>query len=353
MRRGRADGGRGHRRQRCIHADRSRLRGQPEQADIALSIARKWIDEDGVDLLLDIANSSVAIAVEGLVRRKTKLALSRAPPVPTSPEVLQPEYVHWGYDTYMQSAAVAGELTRLGDDTWFFLTIDYAYGRALEADARARVEKQGGKVLGSIKHPANTQDFSSFLLQAQASGAKVIGLANSGDDMERALKQGAEFGIWKKQKATCFGMQLYNVPAIGLQTMQGVLHNSVFYWDRTDDTRAFSQRFRPRNGGKPPAETHAVDYSGALQYLKAVKAAGTKDTDAVIKALNELPVEDFVSVKGYLRKDGRLIRPTFLLEVKKPEDVKATWDCLEVRSIIPGEQAFRPLDESACPLVRT
>jgi branched-chain amino acid transport system substrate-binding protein len=322
--------------------------------DIALSIARKWIDEDGVDLLLDIANSSVAIAVEGLVKDKNKIGIiTGAASSDITGKFCNRNTFHWGYDTYMQSAAVAGELTRLGDDTWFFLTIDYAYGHALEADARARVEKQGGKVLGAIRHPAGTQDFSSFLLQAQASGAKVIGVANSGDDMERALKQGAEFGIWKKQKATCFGMQLYNVPAIGLQTMQGVLHNSIFLWDRTDETRAFSQRFRLRNGGKPPAETHAVDYSGALQYLKAVKAAGTKDTDAVVKALHELPVDDLVSVKGTVRKDGRLIRPTFLLEVKKPEDVKATWDCLEVRSIIPGEQAFRPLGESACSLVRT
>ncbi len=322
--------------------------------DIALSIARKWIDEDGVDLLLDIGNSAVAIAVGTLVRDKNKIGIiTGAASSDITGKFCNRNTFHWGYDTYMQSAALAGALTRGGDDTWYFLTIDYAYGHALEADARARIEKDGGKVLGSIRHPANTQDFSSFLLQAQASGAKVIGVANSGDDMERALKQGAEFGIWKKQKAAVFGLQLYNVPAIGMQTMQGILHNSVFYWDRTDETRAFSKKFSPRNGGKPPAETHAVNYSGAMQYLKAVKAAGTKAPDAVLKALHELPVEDLVSVKGYVRPDGRLIRPTFLLQVKKPEEVKGTWDCLEVKSVIPGEQAFRPLSESACPLVKS
>jgi branched-chain amino acid transport system substrate-binding protein len=323
------------------------------KADIALSIARKWIDEDGVDLLLDIGNSAAAIAVQTLVRDKNKIGIiTGAASSDITGKFCNRNSFHWGYDTYMQSAALAGELMREGEDTWYFITIDYAFGHALEADATARILKQGGKVLGSIRHPANTQDFSSFLLQAQASGAKVIGVANSGDDMERTLKQGAEFGIWKKQKAAVFGMQMYNVPAIGQQIMQGIVHNSVFYWDRTDETRAFSKRFSPRNGGKPPAETHAVNYSGATQYLKSVKAAGTKDPDAVLKAMHELPVDDFVSVKGYVRKDGRLIRPTFLLQVKKPEDVKATWDCLEVKGVIPGEQAFRPLSESACPLVR-
>ncbi|MBS0560054.1 MAG: ABC transporter substrate-binding protein [Proteobacteria bacterium] len=323
------------------------------KADIALSIARKWIDEDGVDMLLDIGNSAAAIAVEGLLKEKNRIGIiTGAASSDITGKFCNNNTFHWGYDTYMQSAAPAGALTRQGADTWFFITIDYAFGHSLEADATARIIKDGGKVLGSVRHPANSTDFSSYLLQAQSSGAKAIGVANAGSDMEHCLKQGAEFGIWQKQKAAVFGMQMYNVPAIGQQTMQGIIHNSVFLWDRTPETIAFSDRFRPRNGGKPPAETHAVNYSGALQYLKAVKAVGGKDPAAVSKALHEMPVEDFVSVKGSVRKDGRLIRPTFLLRVKKPDQVKAVWDCLEVIDTIPGDQAFRPASESACPLMK-
>ena len=322
------------------------------KADIALGIARKWIDEDGVDLVMDLGSSAAAIAVEGLVKDKNKVCIvTGAASSDITGKFCNRNTFHWGYDTYMQSAAVASELTRRGGDTWFFITVDYAYGQALETDSRAQIEKLGGKVLGGVRHPANTTDFSSYLLQAQSSGAKMIGLATTGSDLERVVQQGAEFGIWAKQKAAAFGLQLYYVPSIGVQAMQGILHNSIFYWDRTNETRAFARKFWARNG-KPPAETHAVNYSAATQYLKAINAAGSKDPDAVLKALHAMPVNDVVTPEGTVRADGRLIRPTFLVAVKKPSEVKEVWDCLEVVSTIPGDQAFRPAAESACPLLK-
>ena len=322
------------------------------KADIALGIARQWIDEKGVDLVMDLGSSAAAIAVEGLAKEKNKVCIiTGAASSDITGRFCNRNTFHWGYDTYMQSAAVASELTRQGGDTWFFISVDYAYGQALESDSRAAIEKQGGKVLGGVKHPPNTTDFSSYLLQAQSSGAKVIGLATTGSDLERVVQQGAEFGIWGKQKAAAFGLQLYYVPSIGVQALQGILHDSIFYWDRTDETRAFSRRFWARNG-KPPAETHAVNYSAVTQYLKAVASAGSKDPDAVLKALHGMPVKDVVTPEGNVRADGRLIRPTFLVAVKKPDQVKETWDCLEVVSTIPGDQAFRPAADSACPLLK-
>jgi len=320
--------------------------------DIASTVARKWIDEDGVDLVMDLGSSAAAIAVQNIVREKNKIIIvTGAASSEITGRFCNPNSFHWGYDTYMQSAAVAAELTRQGGNTWFFLTADYAFGHALEADARRKIEENGGRVLGSVRHPANSNDLSSFLLQAQASGAKMIGIASAGDDMERVIKQGSEFGIWQKQKAAAFGLQLYNIPSIGLDPMQGILHNSIFYWDRNEASRAFGKRFWELNG-KPPAETHAVNYSAATSYLKAVKAAGSKDTQAVLKALHSLPVDDAVTPGGQVRKDGRLIRPTFLVEVKPKAQIKEVWDVLTVKSEIPGELAFRPAAESACPLLK-
>lgn len=320
--------------------------------DIASTVARKWIDEDGVDLVMDLGSSAAAIAVQNIVKDKNKIIIvTGAASSEITGRFCNTNSFHWGYDTYMQSAAVAAELTRQGGNTWFFLTADYAFGHALETDARKKIEENGGRVLGSVRHPANSNDLSSFLLQAQASGAKMIGIASAGDDMERVIKQGSEFGIWQKQKAAAFGLQLYNIPSIGLDPMQGILHNSIFYWDRNEASRAFGKRFWERNG-KPPAETHAVNYSAATSYLKAVKAAGSKDTQAVLTALHSLPVEDAVTPSGQVRKDGRLIRPTFLVEVKPKSQIKDTWDVLTVKSEIPGELAFRPVADSACPLLK-
>ena len=320
--------------------------------DIASAIARRWIDEEKVDLVMDLGQSACAIACQTIVQAKDKVIIvTGAASSDITGQYCNRNSFHWGYDTYMESAALAGELTRSGNDTWFFLTADYAYGHALENDARKKIEAEGGKIIGGVRHPANTRDFSSFLLQAQSSRAKMIGVANSGDDLERTMRQGSEFGLWTAQKAACFGLQLYNVQSIGVDAMQGVLHNSVFYWDRNDDTRAFAQRFWKRNG-KPPAETHAVNYSAVTQYLKAIKAAGSKDTDAVLKALHDLPVSDPITPTGAVRKDGRLIRPTYLARVKRPGEVKDKWDCLEIVAEIPGEQAYKPVSESACSLLK-
>lgn len=322
------------------------------KADIASSIARRWIDEDGVDLIMDLGSSAAAIAVQNIVKDKNKIIIvTGAASSEITGRFCNANSFHWGYDTYMQSAAVAAELTRRGGDTWFFLTADYAFGHALEADARRQIEANGGRVLGAVRHPANSQDMSSFLLQAQTSGAKMVGIASAGDDMERVIKQGYEFGLWSKQKAAAFGLQLYNIPAIGLKEMQGILHNSIFYWDRTEEARAFSKRFWSRNG-KPPAETHAVNYSAATSYLKAVKAAGTKETGAVLQALRAQDIADVVTPNGRIRADGRLMRSTFLAEVKPITEVKDKWDCLVIRSEIAADKAFRPASESACPLMK-
>lgn len=323
------------------------------KADVSSGIARRWIDEENVDLILDLGNSAAAIAAQKIVEDKNKIIIvTGASSSDITGKYCNRNSFHWGYETYMQSAAVAAELTRGGGDTWFFITADYAYGHALEADAQKSLEAVGGKVVGSVKHPANTHDFSSLLLQAQNSGAKMVGIASAGDDLERIIKQGAEFGNWQTQKAAAFGLQLYNVPAIGLEPMEGILHNSIFYWDRNDDTRKLSRRFWERNG-KPPAETHAVNYSATTQYLKAISEAGSKDTDAVLAALHKMPVNDVVSPDGHVRADGRLIRPTHIVRVKKAADVKETWDCLEVVTEIPGDLAYRPVADSACPLLKS
>ena len=320
--------------------------------DIASTTARRWIDEEGVDLIMDLGSSSAALAVQSIVREKNKIIIvTGAATSDITGKACTPNSFHWGYDTYMQSAAVAAELTKRGGDTWFFIVVDYAYGHTLEADARGKILQSGGRVLGSIRHPADAQDLSSFLLQAQASGAKMIGIGSAGDFMDRVIRQGAEFGIWEKQKAVAFGLQLYNIPGIGVKNMQGVVHNSIFYWDTNEQTRAFSKRFRARNG-KPPAETHAVNYSAVTAYLKAVRAAGTKDVQTVLKALHELPVEDAITPKGTVRKDGRLIRPTYLTEVKKPGRRQGDWDYLNILGEIPADEAFKPVSESACPLFK-
>ncbi|MDQ8727978.1 ABC transporter substrate-binding protein [Bradyrhizobium sp. LHD-71] len=322
------------------------------KADVGSAIARRWLDQDGVDVITDLGNSAVAIASQSIVKEKNKIIIiSGASSSDLTGKFCNPNSFHWGYDTYMFSAGLASELTLQGGNTWFFLTADYAFGHALETDATRKVEELGGKVLGRARYPINTLDMASLLLQAQTSGAKVIGLVASGDDLERFIKQGNEFGIWRKQKAAAFGLQLYNVMSIGVESMQGIVHNSIFYWDRDDKSRDFGRRFWKRNS-KPPSEAHAIAYSAATQYLKAVRAAGTKDTATLLKVMHELPVDDLVTPGGKVRVDGRLIRPTWLLEVKPKDQIKEGWDAFSVVREIPGEKAFRPLSESACPLVK-
>ncbi|MES2973090.1 MAG: ABC transporter substrate-binding protein [Pseudomonadota bacterium] len=318
--------------------------------DIASTVARRWYDQEQVDMLVDLGSSAAAIAASNITKEKDRiLIVTGASSSDITGKFCTSNSFHWGYDTYMQSAAVASDMTKRGGDSWFFITADYAFGHALEADARKKILETGGKVLGGVRHPANNMDMASLLLQAQASGAKVIGIASAGDDLERIIKQGHEFGIWKKAKAAAFGLQLYNIPVIGIDAMQGILHNTIYYWDRDDKTREFGQRFWKRNG-KPPAETHAVNYSAVTHYLKAVKAAGTKETGAVLKAIRSLPVDDAITRNGRVRSDGRMVRATHLVEVKKSSDVKQKWDLLSVVSEISADNAYRPLSDSACTL---
>lgn len=321
--------------------------------DVGASIARKWLDEDGVDLIIDYGNSAVALACINVVHEKNKITIvTGAASSDISGKFCTPNSFHWGYDTYMQTAPVTAELTAEGNDTWFFITVDYAFGIAMQRDATAKLEAASGKVLGAVRFPLDTSDMSAFLLQAQASGAKAIGIIAAAADLERLMKQGDEFRLWEKQRAAVFGLQMNDVVSIGAAHMQGVVHDSIFYWDLNDRTRDLGERFWKRNG-KPPSETHAVNYSAVTQYLKAVRAAGTKETGPVLKALHEMPVDDLVTPGGTVRLDGRLVRPTYLLKVKPAEQVKRKYDVFELVREVPGSEAFRPLALSACPLVKS
>lgn len=321
--------------------------------DVGSAIARKWLDEQGVDMIMDYGNSAVALACINIVREKNKVTIvTGASSSDITGKFCTPNSFHWGYDTYMMTAPVASELTAEGHSTWFFITADYAFGLAMQRDATAKVEAGGGKVLGGVRFPLNTSDMSSYLLQAQASGAKAIGVVAAVADLERLMKQGDEFGLWKKQHAAVFGLQMNDVVSIGAEHMQGVVHDSIFYWDLNAKTRDFGERFWKRNG-KAPSETHAVNYSAVTQYLKAIRAAGTKESGPVLKALHAMPVSDLVTQGGTVRADGRLIRPTYLLRVKPADQVKRKYDVFTLVREIPGSEAFRPLSESACPLIRS
>lgn len=319
--------------------------------DTAVTIARTWIDVDGVDVITDLSTSPVAIAVQKLAADKKRITLnSTASTDALTNHDCTPYGAHWTYDSYSIGKVVASGIAKPGS-TWFFLTVDNAGGAGLQNALTPFLLAKGAKIVGSVRHPINTTDMSSFLLQAQGSRAKMIGIASAGDDMERAVRQGGEFGLWRQQQAVAFGMQLYNVPSVGVAAMRGILHNSIFYWDRTEATRAFSKRLWAILG-KPPAETHAVNYSAAGAYLRAVQAAGTKETEPVLAALRAMKVDDVVTPGGQVRADGRLVRPTFLLEVKAPDQVKETWDVFTVKGEIPGDVAFRSPADSACPLLR-
>ncbi len=264
-----------------------------------------------------------------------------------------PNTIHWTYDTWALANGTANALVKQGADTWFFITADYAFGHALERDVEAVVLKNGGKVLGKVRHPLNTQDFSSFLLQAQASKAKVIGLANAGGDTTNAIKQGAEFGIAKGgQNFAGLLVFLTDVHALGLQTAQGLVFTETFYWDLNDRTRAFAKRFSERNRGIHPTMIHAGVYAGVTHYLKAVEALKSDDGTKVIAKMKEIPTDDPLFGKGTIRVDGRKIHPAYLVEVKKPSESKAPWDYYKIRATIPADQAFRPLDQGECPLVK-
>jgi branched-chain amino acid transport system substrate-binding protein len=325
--------------------------------DIATTIARQWIDVEKVDIFMDVLNSGVALAVNNLVKEKNAIMINTgAASSDLTNAQCSPNTIHWVYDTYMLANSTGQALVKAGGDTWFFLTADYAFGAALERDTAAVVVKSGGKVIGTVKHPLNSSDFSSFLLQAQASKAKIVGLANAGGDTTNSIKQAAEFGIVAGgQKLAGLLLFITDVHSLGLKVAQGLNFTETFYWDLNDGTRAFSKRFSERAKNKAqPSMIQAGVYSGLVHYFKALEAIGGNPHDGakIVAKMKEMPTDDPLFGKGTIRVDGRKIHPAYLFEVKTPAESKGPWDYYKLIGTTPGEQAFRPLSESACPLVK-
>src|SRR6266516_5492713 len=322
--------------------------------DVGTSIARQWIDVDKVDVIVDVPTSSVALAISEVVRDKNKVFLvSGAAASDLTGPKCTPNTIHWTYDTWALANGTGKAIVQTGGDTWFFLTADYAFGHALERDTAAVVEKNGGKVLGKVRHPFPGTDFSSFLLQAQASKAKIIGLANAGGDTINSIKQASEFGIVEGgQKLAGLLIFINDIHALGLKTAQGLIFTDPWYWDQNDTNRAFAREYFAALG-RMPGYTVVGVYSAVIHYLRAVEALGSNaDGKAVIAKMKELPTEDRLMGKGYVRIDGRKIHPMYLFEVKKPEESKAPWDYYKQLATISAEEAWRPLDQSECPLVK-
>jgi branched-chain amino acid transport system substrate-binding protein len=320
--------------------------------DLATSIAQQWYDADGVDMITELTTSSVALAVQNLSKEKKKINIVVGAATSTlTGEACSPTGFHWAFDTHALAVGTGGALVKAGGDSWFFLTADYAFGYALEKDTSDIVKAAGGKVLGAVRVPLNSADFSSFLLQAQGSGAKIVGLANAGQDTINSIKQAAEFGIVRQgQKLAGLLMTIAEVHGLGLQAAQGLVLTEGFYWDNNDKSRAFSERFFKATG-RMPNMIQAGTYSATLSYLKAVKAAGTKDTDAVAKKLKELPVDDAFA-QGKVLENGRMVHDVYLFEVKAPSESKKPWDYYKQIAVVPGEQAFFTAKESGCPLTK-
>jgi branched-chain amino acid transport system substrate-binding protein len=322
--------------------------------DVGSNIVRKWIDTGKVDVIVDVPTSSVALAVNEIVRDKNKVFLvSGGATSDLTGAKCTPNTIHWTYDTWALANGTGQAIVKTGGDTWFFLTANYAFGLALERDTAAVVVKNGGKVLGRVRHPFPTTDFSSFLLQAQASKAKIIGLANAGADTVNSIKQASEFGIVRGgQKLAALLAFITDVHALGLETSQGLIMTEAWYWDLNDANREFAKKFAPQNKGIYPTMVHAGVYSAVTHYLKAVEALKSDaDGKAIVAKMKELPTDDKLFGKGTVRADGRKIHPMYLLEVKKPTESKGPWDYFKVRATIPADEAFRPLSEGGCPLV--
>ena len=325
--------------------------------DVGVGIARQWFDVDKVDAIVGVQNSGVALAVSSVVKEKNGVLLvSGAASSDLTGKACTPNTIHWAYDTYALANGTGKAIVKQGGDTWFFLTADYAFGHALQRDTSAVVEANSGKVLGSANIPLNTPDFSSFLLQAQSSKAKVIGLANAGGDTTNSIKQASEFGITAGgQRLAALLMFLSNVHALGLEVAQGLTFTETFYWDMNDGARAFAKRFSERmKNHAMPTMIQAGDYSSTLHYLKTLEVMGGNPHDGakVIAKMKELPTDDPLFGKGMIRVDGRKIHPAYLFEVKKPSESKYPWDYYKLVATIPADEAFRPLAESECPLVK-
>ena len=322
--------------------------------DVASTIARQWYDQEGVDVIVDVPTSSAALAVYDISRETNKVFInSGAATSDLTGSKCSPNTVHWTYDTWALANGTGGAMVQTGGKKWFFLTADYAFGHALERDTTAVVKAAGGEVVGSVRHPFPGTDFSSFLLQAQSSGAEVIGLANAGGDTINSIKQAAEFGITQGGQALA-GLLVFltDVHALGLQTAQGLVLTESFYWDLNDGTREWSKRFAEKNGGKMPTMVQAGVYAGVLHYLKAVDALDGKDSAAVMAKMKEMPTDDPLFGKGTIRVDGRKIHDMYLFKVKSPDQSKGEWDYYETVATIPADKAFRPLNEGGCELVK-
>jgi len=321
------------------------------KADVGGVIARRWIENENVEAILDVPNSAVALAVQGITREKKKLFLATGAATSrlTGDECSQTG-IHWTYDTYALSQGTTKAVSKLGVKSWFFLSADYSLGAQLEADSRKVIDAEGGKVVGSVKHPINTPDFSSFLLQAQSSKAEAIALADAGGDFINVVKQAGEFGVTKTQKLVGLLVFIADVNSLGLPSAQGLILSSAFYWDLDDETRAWSKRFIDKTN-KVPTMIHAGTYGAVMHYLKAAAAAGSVDGPTVASKMREIPVNDFMTKNGKIREDGRLVRDMYLFRVKKPEESKYRFDYYQLLATIPGNEAFKPQEEGGCPLV--
>jgi len=325
--------------------------------DVGVNIARQWFDRDKVDVIVDVPTSSVGLAVNNVVKEKNGVYLnSGTGSSDLTNKACSPNTIHWAYDTYLLANGTGSALVKSGGDTWFFLTADYAFGTALERDTTEALTKLGGKVVGGVRHPLNTADFSSFLLQAQASKAKVIGLANAGGDTINAIKQASEFGIVSGgQKLAGLLMFITDIHSLGLKVANGLNFTEPFYWDLNDNTRAFSKRFQERARNKSmPTTVHAGVYASLLHYFKVLEAMGGNSHDGlkIVEKMKATPTDDILFGKGEIQPNGRKIHPAYLFEVKKPEESKGPWDYYKLVATIPADQAFTPLDKSSCPLLK-
>jgi len=323
---------------------------KPDQAS---AIARQWYDNDGVDVIVDLPTSATALATMQIANDRKKIVMvTGAGSSDITGKHCSPYTAHWTWDTYANGKTVGQAIVKEGGDTWFFITADYVFGHSLERDTSEFVKAAGGKVLGSARHPLNNQDFSSFLLQAQSSKAKIVGLANGGGDTINSIKQAAEFGLGQSgQKLAGLVMFISDIHSLGLKTAQGLVITEAWYWDKDEKTREFANRFFKRTG-RMPTMNQAANWSAVTHYLKAVKAVGSTDADKVMAKMRETPVKDMFTDNGVLRQDGRMVHSMLLLEVKKPEESKKPWDYYKIIAEVPGDQAFRPLKDGGCPLVK-
>jgi branched-chain amino acid transport system substrate-binding protein len=329
-----------------VHADHQ------NKTDIGAAIARRWFDNEGIDAIVDVPNSAIALAVQQIARERNRVLLvSTSGTADLTGKTCSPVGLQWTWDTYAVAASAAKSIVAQGGDSWFFVTADFAFGHAMQRDASRFVEAAGGKVLGSVRHPFGTTDFASFLLQAQSSHAKVVGLANGGDDTTNSIKQAAEFGIVRGgQRLAALGAFITDVHAVGLGGAQGLLLTTSFYWDRTEESRQWSKRFFARRLVMP-TQAQAGVYSAVAHYLKAVDALGSDEANAVVAKMRNMPIHDFFADRGFVRPDGRMVHDMYLVEVKKPEESHYAWDYYKILKIIPGEETFRPMNEGGCPLV--